>query len=667
MALSLGRRSCAITVALLVLTSARGWIGRCSGAETVPAGGAALPCRLPEQKDPKIRAVQDRVYRLAQIQARYLLGKIRPWSEDPGLLLLTESKSLEHFIRPNTTTVEGLSFLCRFGPYDESLMGVSREMLWKKTIVPMMRYLTATHVTGTRPTSDGKPWGDHWQSAHWAQALGRAAWWTWSDLPEDLRRDVRRVVAHEADRFVGLTPPHQIKNDTKAEENAWNSTILDVAVLLMPSDPRRAGWEKEFQRWAMSSYLRPADEHSAKRIDGRPVAEQFTGANIHDDFTLENHGFVHPDYMSCFSLTLWCSLDYAMSGRKPPEALLYNVPEIYENLKWFVLPSGGGIYPSGEDWELFLIPGGMDVHVPMAVFGRDPDAWSLAHRCLETGEKMLARNPRGPLYQPEETYYPGAQEDPMSLFDKVWLALQAAPQIVDRLTERLGVKRWDAGKIMLHRTPAAVHTLSWGARVMAQCIPLRLDFLVSPDPRSGVGHVRLQGSRKILPTILRSAEVADRADGFTADLVLDHGKNGVRAELRFRSDADGTLTVREKLTALRDLTTAEIATGLIGVLNDPKWIFETGGRKIAFDGRLADVPALSGKQVEGEGIKRIRVDEALEIVGAVPLHPRYVGSKIISHGRATDELYLNFLGGQRNWKQGEVISEYEAAVRPVRD
>ena len=45
---------------------------------------------------------------------------------------------------------------------------------------------------------------------------------------------VRRVVAHEADSIAGGTPPHQLRIDTKAEENAWNSRVLSVAVLLMP-------------------------------------------------------------------------------------------------------------------------------------------------------------------------------------------------------------------------------------------------------------------------------------------------------------------------------------------------------------------------------------------------------------------------------------------------
>ena len=117
----------------------------------------------------------------------------------------------------------------------------------------------------------------------------------------------------------------------------------------------------------MSSFLSPADERSDTVVDGRPVREQFTGANIYDDFTLENHGIVHPDYMTAFSLTLGCTLDFVMTGRQPPEALLYNVAPIYENLKWFWLPDGGFVYPSGQDWGLFRNADWLFKHVLMAV------------------------------------------------------------------------------------------------------------------------------------------------------------------------------------------------------------------------------------------------------------------------------------------------------------
>ncbi len=176
-----------------------------------------MPLELAQPADGKLAAARESIYLASQKQARYLLGTVRPWKEDASLLLVTDSRSSENWIRPNSGTVEGLAFLYRFGPYDETIVGVPREQL-PKTVLPMMRYLVTTHVTGTRPTSDGRPWGDAWQSAHWAQMLGRAAWWIWEDLPDDLRTGVRRVVAHEAGRFVQAQPPHRIELDTKAEE-----------------------------------------------------------------------------------------------------------------------------------------------------------------------------------------------------------------------------------------------------------------------------------------------------------------------------------------------------------------------------------------------------------------------------------------------------------------
>jgi hypothetical protein len=625
---------------------------------------AVMSLQLPEQANPEVRKTQNRLYQLALHQAHAILPSVHPWEKDPGLKLATQSKSIEHFIRPNTAAIANFAFLCRFGTYDEKIVGVSRGELLKVTIIPMMRYIAATHVTGPLNTSDGKKWGDQWQSAYWAQMLGRSAWWLWDDLPDDLHESVRRVVNHEADRFIGQTPPHNLEHDTKAEENAWNSTIFDMAILLLPADAKRLVWEKEFQRWVMSSYLRPADDRSAKLVDGRPVSEQFTGANIYDDFTLENHDIVHPDYMGCFALTVTCAIDHALSGRRAPEAIGHNTREVYGNLKWFFLPDGGCVYPNGEDWELFNNAfDWSEVNSYMASFAGDPDAWPQLMRNLATGEAMQARDSSGALYKDEETVYGGAQLLAGEQIARVWLALQTFKNFVGESKPLLGVKRLDAGKLILHRTPTAVHTLSWGSVIMAQCVPWRMDRVVSPDQRDGVGQVRRKGDKKILPVKLVSADVQDSADGFTADLVVDHG-DAVRANLNFRSNADGSFVIREKLTALGDMTTSEIATGLIGVLNNPLWVYESHRRKIALGDERADVPALSGKTLKADGVRQIDVDGVLKIESPAPLSAAYLGTKKIERGRATDKLYLNYLGGERNWTKGQAISVFEATITP---
>ena len=614
----------------------------------------------------ELAAFCDRVYRSAELQARYLLGEVHPWDRDPTLLLLTESRSDEHWIRPNTGAVAGFAFLYRFGPYDEACVGVSRRRLMHETIIPMMRYLVATHRTGVQPTGDDKPWGDHWQSALWAHALGRSAWWVWDDLPDDVRAGVRRVVAHEADRIAGAAPPSRVDSDTKAEENAWNSTILSVATLLLPDDERRPGWDRAFQKWALSSFLRAADAESEALVDGRPLRDQFTGANIHDDFTLENHDIVHPDYMTTFGLTLGTSIDFAMTGRTMPEALLHNVGGIYENLKWFILPDGGFVYPSGQDWRLFRNVDWLFAHILMAVYAGDAEAWPLAELALDTQELMQARSESGAVYAPDEYFFPSTQHDTLYRMALVWLTLQPLATLPDHqpyIPKRLGVRRLDAGRILIRRTPEALHTLSWGRGLMAQCVANRKDRLVSPHPRSGVGHIRLKGAAKPLPVTLREIRTTDSPDGFSGEAVVDHGVEQIEARLTYVSRPDGTWVIREELKALADLETAEIATGLIGILNNRQWVYEPGRRRIVLGTEAAQFESCAGGSMEVVEVTHAVIDGVMVIRSATPLRVRYLAARESERGRVTDLLYLNYRGDERSWRAGDTIRRFEAEVR----
>jgi len=648
-----------------------------------------LPIKaLPNLGADAFDGLPQRIYRAAEKQARHLLAQVRPWPTDPSLKLLTASASGENMIRSNTSTIEGLAFLYRFGPYDEQVVGVSRQTLLAETIVPMMRYCTATHISGGRPTDDGKCWGNAWQSAYWAYMLGRAAWWLWDDLPDDLRQSVRKVVLHEADRFLHVAPPHQITYDTKAEENAWNALIFHAAMLIAPGDPRHPRWSEGFQRWTLSSFLRPADARSQAVIDGRTVAEQFTGANLSDDFTLENHGFVHPDYMTCFDQTLSTQVDFVLSGRKPPEALLYNVRPIYDNLKWFHLPDGGFVYPSGQDWELFRNPNWFGVHLQMAIYADDRDAWALALQSLRTLEKMQARNASGAIFAPSEWYFASMQQLQFRSLAQAWLVLQTADPAMPRPAAPrplLGVRQWESGKIIIHRTPRAIHSLSWGAVVMAQLAAFDDDRIVSPDQRNGIGQVVLQGQNKPLPVKLQSATVellppvaeARSADvrpsdslpesasgGFRAVLEVDHGTH-VRAKLTVESRADGSLLLSETLTALADVQLSQCATGLIGILNNPNWVYERGRRAIRFDDRETEVAALGATRIGPSPATNITIDGRLKIAGTAPLRAAYFAAAKMERGRATDRLYLNYLEQPPHVPVGGEISRWEAVLRVV--
>jgi hypothetical protein len=621
---------------------------------------ASMPIALPALR-PDLQPASTRLYGALMRQAHYLLATVHDWEQDPSMRLLTESQSAEHWIRPNTSTLVGLAVLRRWGPYDAEIVGVSRDQLLDETIVPMMRYLVATHRTGDRTTSDGKPWGDAWQSAHWAYALGRAAWFVWEDLPTDVRAGVRRVVRHEAERFVDAAPPHGMVGDTKAEENAWNSRIFSAAVLLMPNDPRRAAWEQAFARWAISSFMRPSDARCRQMVDGRPVADWFSGACIFDDFTCENHGFVHPGYMGCIGLTLSCHLDFRLSGRETPRAVAWNASGVYENLKWMATPDGGYIYPSGQDWGLFRNPQKAHLHVLMASFEGDADGWSLAQQGWDAMERMQARSTDGRVFLPDEYRFASTQHDTIAMFGLQWLYLHVADPIRDEPTARWGTRHLESGGLILQRTPGAFVTLSYGAKVMAQIAAMRQDRIVSPDQRSLIGSVYPVDSPRPPNLKVSAVDVDVNDDRFTARLAVDHGPN-VRANLVFRTDPDGTLYVQEQLIAVQDVTLRRVATGMIGVLNNKQWIYETGSRTISLDDHPTPIPAHSGKTLDGTA-NNVTIDGVMKITSKTPLDIRYVAAEGPERGRATDRLFLNYIDEQKTWKAGETISRYEVTIR----
>ncbi len=235
--------------------------------------------------------------------------------------------------------------------------------------------------------------------------MGKAAWYIGDDLPLALKDNICRIVKLEASRFYDVVPPYRVKYDTASEENAWNSQIFHVASLLMPGDPDYSKWQYLFSKWVLSSYITSNDLKSDTVISGFKISD-FEGANIYDDYTLENHNIVHPDYMCAFILSMQTAVDYKMTGREVPDFLLFNIPQIYDNLKWFSLPDGGLTYPSWQDWRIFRTPDWLINHVYMAIFAHDKDAFHYAGECLKCIGLMQKRNLAGNIYDEIEYAFP---------------------------------------------------------------------------------------------------------------------------------------------------------------------------------------------------------------------------------------------------------------------
>jgi uncharacterized protein YcbX len=123
---------------------------------------------------------------------------------------------------------------------------------------------------------------------------GQAAWLVWDQLTPQTREYVAQMVVYEAGRQLMRRPEYWAdasgtivsKGDTKAEENSWNSGILELAVAMMPKHEQVENWRRRAIDLEVAAYARLADINSAHVVNGVTLADRLDGANIYDDATV---------------------------------------------------------------------------------------------------------------------------------------------------------------------------------------------------------------------------------------------------------------------------------------------------------------------------------------------------------------------------------------------
>lgn len=281
---------------------------------------------------------------------------------------LTFGGTAEPNIRPPAGEAYSLAVAIATGAYDAAYTGVT--LTDAKAIATR---LIASVAYRHRVTTSGG-WGNDWQTALWAAYAGTAGWLLWDDLSTTDREYVRKMVEYEVNRFNSATPPVYRNTagtivspgDSKGEENAWNATIMQLAVAMMPAHPNAPVWADKSVEYMVSGFSRPADLTNATYMNGRPVSGWLVnGTNIENNGTMINHGRIHPDYTATVSSNLSASLVSTLAQLPTPNAALFNADLVYSAVvdlsfssppyaapggTFYVVGSDSIYYPQGNDW-----------------------------------------------------------------------------------------------------------------------------------------------------------------------------------------------------------------------------------------------------------------------------------------------------------------------------
>lgn len=551
------------------------------------------------------------VLELLQPSLPYYLRSWENTGPDTGLFGTTNPKTfnmrkigssspvIEYVVRPHIQTLCILaSLLCkdyfpRDGPLsrDETVDKLTRGLHW----------VCATHLTGDTDVEEflqRKRWGENWRSGLWAALMGVCSFLGKKYLDEETRRQVERVVAFEASRFVGVMPPSGCDFDTKLEENAQDSMVLAWAINLMPDHEQARQWTLALNLWGLNIASSVHDRADHSEHLGKSVSLWTTTRTLFPDMTAENHGFFHPEILAYSAWVVLATSAFRLHNRKVPDCLQRkNHQDTFDILLRFCLPCGLVFAPSCTDLPLFFPRPFM---LAWGLWNNDPRARRMTTCLLSWMDSHLT--PGDSSDTPWVTGFTPRHEGWELLFQSqvgfelAMLAVLPFPEehrfySLGQIENAVDTRRtYPHVEVCYRRNTRTSRSVAWKALGKHPIIGLNIHSypeLLVPYNANMLGVPRTNPGVKYSTPAFHSDRL--HRDGFDTTGRIDYfagsGSPLLRRDLRILTWGDDGLVIFDQITAEQDLIFEEQHLSPVHVVND-KW---TGGEINLVSGSLREV------------------------------------------------------------------------------
>jgi hypothetical protein len=533
-----------------------------------------------------------------------------------------------------------------------------------KRAIAGIRYAAETHLTGAQKCIDGKQWGNSWQSAMWAANMGFAAWILRDDLDPEVRKSVERVVEYEADRFLDRKPPGNRWGDTKAEEVGWDLTCICLAANMFPEHPNAPRWREKSIEYMMNVVSVPRDSKDERIVDGRRVRDWVSTVNVHPDFTLENHGFLHPTYTMVSPAEVGQgAFFYAYAGRPIPQAAGHHLADNWRLLQEFMLPCGYWAFPQGMDWAL-----NSDGHIHylawLATYAKDPVAAGMERQVAQYIRGHQSLHADGRIAGPSSRLG-FAREAILAerlsysyLYHRYFGSAESTATIREIAGRLNGVRRYSFVDVITHRTDSKFASFSWKNKIMGLVMPIGPGHEGNPYFATPITD-GLVGSFTLADRSDRGMRVVERTwrktpDGFETEGTLHINGGLLKQRIKVVSLGEKTVVYLDRVTALADVKVAQEVGVPVGIENDE---FTGDFRILHHQGGHAEI-----KGPETSGLVRIpgkwaNVDGRLGVVAALGSGLAYRDVAPYNRdGAREDFLYGSYSDSARSFKVGQEVA-----------
>lgn len=556
-----------------------------------------------------------RYYRMALKWLRYPLKNYHVWPKRPNCGYFFSGCGW--YGADQTDMAAICAIMSKMGEYDEATAGISRADL-QKAAISTLRYACFTHDTGPEDCVrvDGKnrmqansKWGGNYTPWEGSRSkffqgtqvgtglamFGVAAWLLWEDLDKETRRMCYRVITDYAERWADYEPRDGVYSNTQCEENAWTASGIAVAAHMFPDDPRAGKWKKGAINWMLDSASLPTDQYDTSLLsDGTRLCDRLDHITFHPDFTTENHGVVHPDYMlAAITFRVRSNLFTLLSGGEEYPGLRHHWKEIYnKTLKIWAASDGGAVPVQSQDWWYYKTSFSLNAHMATNLLFHDPEAAYLEEITVSCAETIQSGNESGCFMENDPTkciinatsfqdtgdmemsvathmltaylyhYILGEGETPLS-----------RPEFESRVD---GVYCYPFGGSVLRRTEEGFACFSWRNSALAFVLPRDLIWTITTPPCSVFGTMKFEspsfaGAPMANEDRIHAVtdEVIRKNDSsFSASARISRGFDTVLQDVAFCALPSGDAVYFERVKAERDCVLSSFQSGLIGVRNE---------------------------------------------------------------------------------------------------
>ena len=221
---------------------------------------------------------------------------------------------------------------------------VSKDELLE-TALRLFRYNLATHITGSRPATDGKSWGNTWiailgleRMTHGINALEPFFSSADRDRFRTLRLNESDWLLSEYPVVAGMTAS---SGKNKPESNIWNGGFLLRAAMDYPDAPNRDAYLEKACSFLLNGLSHPLDAASETMFHGKPLREWHKGFNFTPGYSLDHHGYMNVGYsVICLSNLAMLHFNFKERGQTPPPELYHHVRDLWDVVRNFIFADG---------------------------------------------------------------------------------------------------------------------------------------------------------------------------------------------------------------------------------------------------------------------------------------------------------------------------------------